>query len=749
MADVILLSTADWDHPLWTNKQHLAVSLADAGHRVLYIDSLGVRAARVGRSDAKRIMRRLRRCLSPLRQVRQRVWVLSPLVMPGQVSGFKGRLNRWSLNLALFWADCCLDLRTPLLWTFNPNTRFYLKLGRFHSTVYHCVDRIQAQPGMPVAELESAEQDLCGAVNAVFTTAPQLQEALSPLNAGTHLFGNVADASHFAQARSGALSRPSDLPSIDGPCLIFIGAIDAYKLDLPLLEALAAGNPQWTFILIGPVGETDPSTDASVLIAHHNVHWLGPKPYSELPAYLAAADVALLPLQLNDYTRHMYPMKFFEYLAAGCPVVSTAIPSLLDQADVACLCLPDVEPFQAAIAALLKGDGPPLERRLARAAQFTYDSRTALMLDCLGAHGLMPSDPAPPQAMPYHRVRRQLRAGWFAESLSLLVVQGLERLGVSGLSQHCLDGLLTRCPDRVVFLAARARQAFAAGNHSTGRQLIERIWLLDGEAELLHQLLFRRGSRPGDRTDQLAMFDALAASSVLPLHFAGYCRVVRTYRSIDAKDQATLQRCCRALARIIEQLEQDPNTYRCLKPNRENRAKLLISAHLTRLRGLMALHDHAGLDQAARELGSCAERYDPFAIDRTTATRMTRNMMRCLAIAALMAWHASDSQRMNAVLAQAERLRTACYADRFDSMSQRTQEDHRGFADQMLERLRCCRWSTDPSAMDPSATDLSATVPSAEAFVEPLLLVYFPVLRPDRAEKAWRFLTALTGQAAA
>ena len=119
-------------------------------------------------------------------------------------------------------------------------------------------------------------------------------------------------------------------------------------------------------------------------------------------------------------------------------------------------------------------------------------------------------------------------------------------------------------------------------------------------------------------------------------------------------------------------------------------------------------------------------------------------MMRCLAIAAVMAWHASDSQRMDAVLAQAERLRTACFAERFDSISQRTQEDHRGFADQMLERLRYCRWSTDPSA-----TDLSATVPSAEAFVEPLLLVYFPVLRPDRAEKAWRFLTALTGQAAA
>ena len=142
MADVILLSTADWDHPLWTNKQHLAVSLAEAGHRVVYVDSLGIRAARPGQADRRRILRRLRRSLHPLRRVRKGIWVLSPLVWPGKTSGIGGRLNRWSLNLALFWADWWLDLRTPLLWSFNPNTRLYLKLGRFQATIYHCVDRI-------------------------------------------------------------------------------------------------------------------------------------------------------------------------------------------------------------------------------------------------------------------------------------------------------------------------------------------------------------------------------------------------------------------------------------------------------------------------------------------------------------------------------------------------------------------------------------------------------------------------------
>ena len=739
MADVILLATADWDHPLWTNKQHVAVSLADAGHRVLYIDSLGVRGARSDRVDRGRILRRLRRALWPLRRVRSRVWVLSPLVLPGRVSGVAGRLNRWSLNLALFWADLRLDLRTPLLWTFNPNTRFYLKLGRFQATIYHCVDRIQAQPGMPAASLESAERDLCGAVNAVFTTSPKLQQALAPLNAGTHFFGNVADAVHFGSALSGALPRPLDLPLIEGPCLMFIGAIDAYKLDLEMLEALVATTQDWTYVLIGPVGETDPSTNIARLLLHSNVLWLGPKPYADLPAYLACADAALLPLQLNDYTRHMDPMKFFEYLAAGCPVVATAIPSLQAQADVACLSPPEPQAFREALSNVLRGEGPSRSARLERAGQFTYERRTASMLQCLDQHGLMPADPLPPQAVPYHRVRRDLHVSWVVDRLVLLLVHALERLGMDRNGVACLDALLSIWPYKIDWLAARATRGLTAGDNPLACHLIERIWQQDGEAEVLHQLLFRRGSRPGDRGDQLAMFDVLAASAVLPLHFTGYCRVVRTYRAIDEKDPATLGRCADALKDTIQSLERDPNTYRCLQPNRQNRAKLLISSHLTRLRALMALQAHTDLDAAAAELLDCAGRYDPFRIDRNTATRMTRNIMRALAIAAVMAWHRNDSQGLNSVVVQVERLRAASYAERFDPIAQRTQEDHRGFADQMLERLQRCLWSADQPM----------SRPQADAFVEPILLVYFPVLRLDRAEKAWRFLNPLIQSASA
>ncbi len=384
MADILILSTADWDHPLWTNKQHLAVSLAAMGHRVVYVESLGIRVLRVkGGQDFLRIARRLLSLFCPLRLRQERIWVLSPPVIPGFVSGKGLWINQWILRVCLLIVSWRLRFRRVVLWTFNPFAARYLSLNSFDQTVYHCVDRIQAQPGMPIALLDAAERELCGCVDVVFTTAPRLQQALSHFNPATYWFGNVADIDHFSGFNRDFDERPVDLPLVQGPLIIFIGAIDDYKLELEMLTELMIATPNWTYVLIGPVGEGDPSTDVRGLKRLKNVHLLGTRAYQLLPAYLAYADVALLPLRLNDYTSHMFPMKFFEYLASGCPVVGTAIPSLEDQADVATLCEPTHEAFEAAIKSVLSGVVPPLEHRLARASEHTYIRRTEAMLRCL------------------------------------------------------------------------------------------------------------------------------------------------------------------------------------------------------------------------------------------------------------------------------------------------------------------------------------------------------------------------------
>ena len=393
MADFVVLATADWDHPLWTNKQHTAQTLVAAGHRVLYVESLGIRPPRVDAADRTRILRRLRRMLQLPRQRRERLWVWSPPVLPGGHGGFGLRLNRSLLRLGLAVSCRWLGFDQPILWTYNPLTTLYLAPESFAGSVYHCVDRIQDQPGMPVARIEANERRLSEAVDVVFATSPELQTTHQHWNPHTLLFGNVADHEHFSRARRGdgdaLLSCPTKLQSMQPPRLLFMGAIDAYKLDLDLVLQLAQKHPQWSFVLIGPVGECDPSTDVGALAACPNVQLIGPVAYADLPAWLAHANVALLPLQLNGYTRHMFPMKFFEYLSAGLPVVATAIPSLEAHADVAWLCPPEAGAFDRAIRAALNGQGPPLQKRLERAATQTYTARTEAMLTVLEERGVL------------------------------------------------------------------------------------------------------------------------------------------------------------------------------------------------------------------------------------------------------------------------------------------------------------------------------------------------------------------------
>ncbi|MFN7229902.1 MAG: glycosyltransferase [Synechococcaceae cyanobacterium] len=389
--DITLLSTADWDHPFWTNKQHVARELARQGHRVLYIDSLGLRPVLPGAGDRGRILRRLARGLRPLRAVEPRLWVCSPLVLPGVAAGPALWLNRLSLRLLLALARLRLGFRRQLLWTYSPLTARLIDPEVYGLSLYHCVDDISAQPGMPTACIDAAEPDTARRVHLAVVTTPALERRLAPAARRLLVLPNVVDADHFAHpdpVRCRAVA--AELAPLGRPVIGFVGAISAYKLDLPLLLALARAMPQAAIVCIGAVGEGDPATDGAALAGQANLHLLGPRPYHDLPAWLAAFDVAILPSRRNAYTEAMFPMKFFEYLAAGLPVVAIDLPALRPYADQAWLC-GDAAAFLAAVPAAL-ADRDPARRagRQALARRHTYRARTRRMLAELVASATQP-----------------------------------------------------------------------------------------------------------------------------------------------------------------------------------------------------------------------------------------------------------------------------------------------------------------------------------------------------------------------
>lgn len=380
MKDIFLFSTADWASPYWTNKQHMARLLRDRGYRVLYVESFGLRAPGTNKRDVGRLLRRLIRGLKPITQAEPGIYVLSPLLFPWKhhwpiVKAYNSAFLNFRLKIFSFLKG----IRKPILWSYHPFLSSVISHFPDSQVIYHCVDDLGAVPGIHSEALRAAENAFVPKCNAVFTTSQNLQEMMSALAPGrSHYYSNVADLEFFSQART-ATNLPADLARVPAPRIGYVGVLSDYKVNFDLLLQIASLRPQWHWVLIGEEreGQTDP-TFAKIRTLP-NVHVLGYKPYSDIPHYLSGLDIATLPTRLNDYTKSMFPMKFFEYLAAGLPVVSTPLPALKDHRHLYAEAATPEE-FIAAIESLLRQPKPERAPPLDSIRGQDWDTRLNRML---------------------------------------------------------------------------------------------------------------------------------------------------------------------------------------------------------------------------------------------------------------------------------------------------------------------------------------------------------------------------------
>lgn len=212
--------------------------------------------------------------------------------------------------------------RQRILWYYTPMAMAFSRGIEADAVVYDNMDELSAFRGAPPRLLD-LEAELFARADLVFTGGMSLYAAKRRRHRSVHPFPSSIDVAHFHEARRRP-AAPADQAVIGGPRAGFFGVIDE-RMDLDLVAETARLRPDWQFVMIGPVVKIDPAS----LPTAQNIHWLGGKSYPELPGYLGGWDVGLMPFALNESTRFISPTKTPEFLAAGLPVLSTAIADVV------------------------------------------------------------------------------------------------------------------------------------------------------------------------------------------------------------------------------------------------------------------------------------------------------------------------------------------------------------------------------------------------------------------------------------
>ena len=349
----ILCFSHDWSgDPL--SKTHLMRLLA-RDNRVLWVNSIGYRAPAANRADVGRAVRKIRAALEPVREVEPNLFVLNPLAIPLYGRPWLRRANRGLLIAQVRRAMRRLRFSRAINWVFNPAAGLLAGGLGEERIIYHCVDEYTAFTGVDGAALAAIEADLLGRADVVFVSAHRLLESKARGNPRTFLVRHGVDHELFRTALDPATAVPADLARLPRPILGYFGLIAEDWVDIDLLVHLARRFPDASIAMIGKV-----TMDVSRLEALPNVYLLGHKPYRDLPGYCKGFDVALIPFPVSEVTLNANPLKAREYLAAGLPVVSTAIPEV----EVLGLCRigRDADGFAREVGLALDRPGPDATR---------------------------------------------------------------------------------------------------------------------------------------------------------------------------------------------------------------------------------------------------------------------------------------------------------------------------------------------------------------------------------------------------
>lgn len=319
----ILVFSDDWGrHP--SSCQHLIGELLPR-YRVWWVNTIGTRRPALNWYTVRRGLGKLSewmaRSPAPPTGGPENPTVLAPTMWPSFRTSFGRRLNRRLLARAIRGA---VDFSRPVVAvTTLPITADLIDTLPAARWVYYCVDDLSQWPGLDRESLESMERLLVSKVDRIVAVSGNLVERMASMGREATLLTHGVDLQRW---KVEAATSPR-FAAFEKPMIVFWGVVDR-RLDTGWLAALSGRMQRGTIVLVGPDNLPDP-----VLGRLGRIVQTGPVAYEELPRIAAAAAVLVMPYADLPATRAMQPLKLKEYLATGRPVVTSALPAVLDWSD--------------------------------------------------------------------------------------------------------------------------------------------------------------------------------------------------------------------------------------------------------------------------------------------------------------------------------------------------------------------------------------------------------------------------------
>jgi glycosyltransferase involved in cell wall biosynthesis len=363
--DIVCIAQHSWDG-VWARPQQLMTRFARE-HRVLFVRPISI---------AHVLSKPSERHWKPFRWVASNLWVYSPLMLPfGRKVPLVRLWNEARIARLVRRMIRRLGLGEFVLWFYAPMSEYLVgRLGEA-AVVYDCTDawdQFEKTPRFCAVR----DRVLASEADVLFAGTGQIHETRREWNGNCHLFTCGVDYEHFAGAA--AEDSPEDLAGIPRPIVGYAGLVDEARVDCELLDRMARAHPEWSIVLVGPVQEEVLMRN----LRHANVHFLGLRPYEALPRYLRAFDVAMVPYKVDAATNNINPTKLLEYMAAGKPVVSTALDEVKRWYGDRLAIAEDRDAFiQAVERVLAREAGLPIEANRALAAERSWQSVATQMLE--------------------------------------------------------------------------------------------------------------------------------------------------------------------------------------------------------------------------------------------------------------------------------------------------------------------------------------------------------------------------------